>query len=51
MLLVLLAVGGFLMHDYYDEDEELIEVQVDPQESDTDGQEFLEALMFHGFDR
>ena len=36
------------MNDYYTaEDEELIEESVD----EPDGQEFLESLMFNGFDR
>jgi hypothetical protein len=38
------------MYDHYtEEDESLIEAQA--QESDYDGQEFLESLMFNGFDR
>ena len=42
------------MYDNYtDEDEELIEAQAEAsiQESDFDGQEFLESLMFNGFNR
>ncbi len=37
-----------MYNDYYDDqDEELIEVCIE----ELDGQEFLESLMFNGFDR
>lgn len=42
--------AGTMMYDYYSiEDEELIEESVD--ELDTEGQEFIETIMLHGFNR
>ena len=43
------------MYDFYtDEDEELIEAQAELMDFEielNDGQDIMESLMFHGFDR